>query len=94
VPLLSHVPALDGFRACAVLAVMLYLAGVSWMPGGSFGVDAFFVLSGLLITSLLLAERVTARGAATCAGSGPAGPGDCCRRCCSCCWASPSTPQR
>ena len=56
-PLLRYVRALDGFRACAVLAVMLYHAGVSWLPGGSFGVDSFFVLSGLLITSLLLAER-------------------------------------
>src|SRR5262245_17806463 len=49
-------PALDGLRACAVIAVLLYHGDVSWARGGYFGVDAFFVLSGFLITSLLLAE--------------------------------------
>jgi peptidoglycan/LPS O-acetylase OafA/YrhL len=44
-------------RALAVAGVVLYHAGVSWMPGGFLGVDVFFVLSGYLITSLLLAER-------------------------------------
>jgi peptidoglycan/LPS O-acetylase OafA/YrhL len=51
------VPALDGLRALAVVAVMLYHGGVSWMPGGFLGVDLFFVLSGYLITTLLVAER-------------------------------------
>ena len=49
-------PALDGLRALAVIAVLLYHGDVSWAQGGYFGVDAFFVLSGFLITSLLLAE--------------------------------------
>jgi peptidoglycan/LPS O-acetylase OafA/YrhL len=54
---LPYRPGLDGLRAVAVAGVVLYHAGVSWMPGGFLGVDVFFVLSGYLITSLLLAER-------------------------------------
>jgi len=54
---LTYWPALDGVRALAVTAVLLFHGGVSWLPGGFLGVDAFFVLSGFLITSLLLAER-------------------------------------
>ncbi len=50
-------PGLDGVRALAVAAVILYHAQVSWMKGGFLGVDVFFVLSGYLITSLLLSER-------------------------------------
>ena len=49
-------PALDGLRALAVAAVLLYHGDVSWARGGYLGVDAFFVLSGFLITNLLLAE--------------------------------------
>jgi peptidoglycan/LPS O-acetylase OafA/YrhL len=52
----SRWSALDGVRALAVLGVVLYHAGVSWVPGGLLGVDVFFVLSGYLITSLLLRE--------------------------------------
>jgi peptidoglycan/LPS O-acetylase OafA/YrhL len=48
--------ALDGVRALAVAGVILYHAGVKWVPGGLLGVDVFFVLSGYLITSLLLRE--------------------------------------
>ncbi|MBW2389558.1 MAG: acyltransferase family protein [Deltaproteobacteria bacterium] len=55
---LPYKPALDGLRAVAVLSVILYHVGVSWMPGGFLGVDVFFVLSGYLITSLLRLEQI------------------------------------
>ena len=51
---LGHVLALDGMRGLAVIAVILYHSG--FLPGGYLGVDVFFVLSGFLITSLLLTE--------------------------------------
>ncbi len=53
---ISYMPPLDGVRAFAVLAVMAFHGGVGWAGGGFLGVDAFFVLSGYLITSLLVAE--------------------------------------
>jgi peptidoglycan/LPS O-acetylase OafA/YrhL len=51
-------PGLDGLRAIAVLAVFVYHFhnGGGWLPGGFLGVDVFFVISGYLITSLLLSE--------------------------------------
>ncbi len=54
---LRYVPGLDGLRALSVSAVLLYHGDVSWMQGGFLGVDVFFVISGYLITSLLLAEH-------------------------------------
>jgi peptidoglycan/LPS O-acetylase OafA/YrhL len=50
---MPYVPALDGLRGAAVVAVVAFHFG--WLPGGWLGVDAFFTLSGFLITSLLLA---------------------------------------
>lgn len=54
---MQYLPALDGLRAFAVLAVMAYHGGVARTPGGFLGVDLFFVLSGFLITSLLVLEH-------------------------------------
>lgn len=49
-------PGLDGIRAIAVLAVFFYHAGYFWAAGGFLGVESFFVISGYLISSLLLRE--------------------------------------
>ena len=54
---MGYQPVLDGIRAVAVVAVILYHAGFGWMHGGFFGVEVFFVVSGYLITSLLLDEH-------------------------------------
>jgi len=53
---LPYLPGLDGLRALAVIAVLLYHAQLAWIPGGFLGVEVFFVISGYLITALLLAE--------------------------------------
>lgn len=53
---LAHLPALDGIRAISVLAVFLYHTRFPWAAGGFLGVESFFVISGFLITSLLLRE--------------------------------------
>jgi peptidoglycan/LPS O-acetylase OafA/YrhL len=53
---LPYLPGLDGLRALAVIVVLLYHAELTWMPGGFLGVEVFFVISGYLITALLLAE--------------------------------------
>ncbi len=51
---IKYIPAIDGLRAVAVISVMLYHLGVPWIPGGFLGVDLFFVISGYVITRLLL----------------------------------------
>ena len=53
---MPYSPGLDGLRAFAVIAVLLYHADLAWIPGGFLGVEIFFVISGYLITALLLAE--------------------------------------
>jgi peptidoglycan/LPS O-acetylase OafA/YrhL len=55
-PGVARKPGLDGLRALAVIAVIVYHLDPSWLPGGFFGVDVFFVVSGYLITSLLVSE--------------------------------------
>ena len=55
--LVRYQPAVDGLRALAVLAVLAYHWPATWMRGGFLGVEVFFVISGYLITSLLLGER-------------------------------------
>ena len=52
-----YLPGLDGMRALAVIAVLVYHANTEWLSGGFLGVEVFFVISGYLITLLLMAER-------------------------------------
>ena len=52
-----YLPGLDGMRALAVVAVMLYHTNNGWLPGGFIGVEVFFVISGYLITLLLIGEH-------------------------------------
>lgn len=56
-----YIPALDGLRAFAVLGVIFYHMGFSWATGGLLGVTMFFVLSGYLITGLLIVEYRTTK---------------------------------
>jgi peptidoglycan/LPS O-acetylase OafA/YrhL len=55
---LPYMPGIDGLRAIAVVAVILYHAEFGFIPGGFLGVEVFLVISGYLITSLLIIERV------------------------------------
>ncbi|WP_147061654.1 acyltransferase family protein [Knoellia locipacati] len=63
----GRLPGLDGLRATAIVAVLLFHLDPRWLPGGFLGVDVFFVISGFLITTLLVREharegRVDLRG--------------------------------
>ncbi|BDU70319.1 hypothetical protein GETHOR_24200 [Geothrix oryzae] len=57
-PTLNYRPAIDGLRALAILSVFFFHLNRRWLPGGFVGVDVFFVISGYLITSLLLKDRM------------------------------------
>src|SRR6476661_734061 len=53
----ARIEGLDGLRALAIVGVLVYHLNASWLPGGFLGVDVFFVVSGFLITTLLLREH-------------------------------------
>ena len=53
----NHREELDGIRALAILPVILFHAGFPVFSGGFIGVDVFFVISGYLITSIILTEK-------------------------------------
>ena len=55
--MISYRKEIDGLRAIAVIPVVFFHAGISSFSGGYVGVDVFFVISGYLITSLIVAEK-------------------------------------
>lgn len=59
---IRYIPEIDGLRAVAVLPVIVFHLGLSWLPGGFLGVDVFFVISGYLITAILLTEQAKPTG--------------------------------
>lgn len=60
---LQYRPDIDGFRAVAVISVVLFHFDASWLPGGFVGVDIFFVISGYVVSGSLLREQHTSPGA-------------------------------
>ena len=81
----ERITALDGLRGVAVLIIMGYHFGVGWLQGGFFSLDIFYVLSGYLITGLLVSEY-RKRSASSCRPSGCVGLGGSCLRWSSCWW--------
>ena len=59
---IGYIPPIDGLRAIAVFAVLLFHLGLKWIPGGFLGVDLFFVISGYVITRLILDSIESANG--------------------------------
>lgn len=57
--MIEYRPEIDGLRAVAIVPVILFHLGAGWLPGGFLGVDVFFVISGFLITTILLREMTT-----------------------------------
>ncbi|MCE4956533.1 acyltransferase family protein [Macrococcoides caseolyticum] len=55
----QYFPGLDGMRAIAVIAIIIFHLNPKWLPGGFLGVDTFFIISGYLITTLLIKEYET-----------------------------------
>ena len=53
---MTYRPDIDGLRAVAVIAVILFHLNAAWLPGGFLGVDIFFVISGYLIGGILIAN--------------------------------------
>lgn len=60
-PRIAHRSEIDGLRAVAVLPVIWHHAGLPWLPGGFLGVDVFFVISGYLITGILVSDLSAGR---------------------------------
>ena len=81
-------PDIEGLRAVAIGAVLLFHAGVPGADGGFIGVDVFFVISGFLITGLLVREWSSAAATSTCWSSTRGAFAACCRQRC---WPSSVT---